>query len=125
MFLIAQIALGVIIAAAEPTGTLTLACQGVGTLTNVTTKDASRKPISMDTIVNFTDRTVRFGGDWPLPIPIQDVTETTVMFADRHTDGIVIGIIELGTGDMEAVTGTLGELENYYSLHCTPTQRMF
>ena len=85
----------------------------------------------MNIIVNFTDRTVRFGGDWSLPIPIYEATETAVMFADRHTshfEGIVIGTIEFVTGDMETVmklSGNLGKLENFYSLKCKPTQRMF
>jgi hypothetical protein len=54
------------------------------------------------------------------------------MFGDHHTgllfEGIVIGIIKFETGDMEAVmrlSGNLEELENYYSLKCKPTQRMF
>ena len=44
MVLIAQIALGVIIAAAEPTGTLTLACEGDKTISSDTRSDT--EPIS-------------------------------------------------------------------------------
>ena len=61
----------------------------------------------MDIIVNFTNRTVNgFGGDWPLPIPIHEVTETFVTFEDNQTllfEASIIGIIEFDTGDMEAV----------------------
>jgi hypothetical protein len=115
--------------ATEPTGTLTLACQGERMARSSSDTAPAQKQVSMDTIVNFTDRTVHFGGGWPLPIPIYEVTETAVMFGDHHTglfEGIVIGIIEFETGDMEAVmrlSRNLEELENYYSLKCEPTQR--
>jgi len=59
MVLIAQIALGVISAvaqAAEPTGTLTLACEG--TARDATSAVKPPQPISMGIIVNFTARTV-------------------------------------------------------------------
>jgi hypothetical protein len=131
MVLIAQIALGVIIAAAEPTGTLALACQGERMSRSSSDAVPAQEQVSMDIIVNFTDRTLRFGGDWPFPIPIYEATETAVMFADRRTglfEGSVIGAIEFVSGEMEAVmklSGNLGELENFYSLKCKPAQRMF
>ena len=86
----------------------------------------------MGITVNFKDRTIHgFGGDWSLPIPILEVTETALTFADRQAglfEASVIGTIEFVTGDMEAVmkvSGKSGKLENFYSLKCKPTQRMF
>ena len=131
MVLIAQIALGVIIAAAEPTGTLTLACEGEKMSRSSSDTAPAQERVFMNIIVNFADRAVRFGGDWSPPIPIHEVTETALMFADRQTglfEVIVIGTIEFVTGDMETVmklSGNLGKLENFYSLKCKPTQRMF
>ena len=117
--------------AAEPTGTLTLACQGERMSRSSYDPAPAQEQVLMNIIVNFTDRAVRFGGDWSSPIPIYEVTETAVMFADRQTglfEVIVIGTIEFVTGDMEVVmklSGNLGKLENIYSLQCKPTQRMF
>jgi hypothetical protein len=87
----------------------------------------AQEQLFMDIIVNFTDRTVGFGGDWPLPIPIYEVAETAVTFVDRLFEASVIGTIEFETGDMEAVMKLSGQrkLENFYSLQCKPTQRMF
>jgi hypothetical protein len=54
MGLIAQIALGVIIGlahAAEPTGTLTLACEGMETITHA-------KAVSPSMIINFATKTI-------------------------------------------------------------------
>jgi len=44
--------------AAEPTGTLTLACQGTATDKTNLTEPASPKPISMGLILDFTSKTV-------------------------------------------------------------------
>jgi|SRR6516165_710969 len=135
MVLIAQIALGVIIAvaqAAEPTGTLTLACEGERMSRSSSDTAPTQEQVSMGITVNFKDRTIHgFGGDWSLPIPILEVTETALTFADRQAglfEASVIGTIEFVTGDMEAVmkvSGKSGKLENFYSLKCKPTQRMF
>ena len=79
-------------------------------------------------------RTVRItsGDDWSLPaIPIHELTETGVTFEDNQAglyEASVVGTIEFVTGDMEAVmkvSGKSGKLENFYSLKCKPTQRMF
>jgi hypothetical protein len=119
--------------AAEPTGTLTLACEGTMMSRSSSDTAPAQEQVFMNIIVNFMDRTVKaFGGDWSPPIPIHEVTETALMFADNRQTGLfeasVIGIIEFDTGDMEAVmklSGKTGTLENFYSLQCKPTQRMF
>jgi len=135
MALIAQIALGVIIGlaqAAEPTGTLTLLCQGERMSRSSSDTAPAQEQVSIGIIINFTDRTVKgFGGDWSLPIPIHEVNETFVTFEDHQAglfEASIIGIIEFDTGDMEAVmklSGKTGKLENFYILQCKPTQRMF
>jgi hypothetical protein len=94
--------------AAEPTGTLMLACQG--TVTDNSQADPKPEPISMGIIIDFTARTVQgFGSYWPIPIPIDTVTETAVMFMDSHQNGIddpvISGTIDRITGDTE-VRGT-------------------
>ena len=61
--------------AAEPTGTLTLACKG--TVTNTTMDDAKPEQFSQGIIVNFTARTVDGFGS---PVKITDVDEVTVSF---------------------------------------------
>ena len=126
-------ALGLLVAhAAEPTGTLTLACQGERMSRSASDTAPAQEQVSIDIIVNFTDRTVKgFGGDWSLPIPIHEVNETFVTFEGHQAalfEASIIGIIEFDTGDMEAVmklSGKTGKLENFYILQCKPTQRMF
>jgi hypothetical protein len=117
---------------AEPTGTLTLACEGERMSRSSSDTAPAQEQVSMGIIVSFTDRTVKgFGGDWSLPIPTLEVTETALTFADRQTglfEASVIGTIEFVTGDMDAVmklSGKSGKLENFYFLKCKPTQRMF
>jgi hypothetical protein len=127
------LALGLSVAqAAEPTGTLTLLCQGERMSRSSSDTAPAQEQISMGIIVNFTDRTVKgFGRDWSLPIPIHEVNETFVTFEDHQAglfEASIIGIIEFDTGDMEAVmklSGKTGKLENFYILQCKPTQRMF
>ena len=62
MVLIAQIALGVIIGlaqAAEPKGTLTLACQGTKSETTPRIADADQSSVSVDIIIDFGPRPLR------------------------------------------------------------------
>ena len=117
--------------AAEPTGTLTLACNGERMSRSSLDSAPVQEQVFMNIIVNFTDRTVRFGGDWSPPIPIHEVTETFVTFEDNQTglfEASILGIIEFVTGELEAVmklSGKTGKLDNFYILKCKPTQRMF
>ena len=127
------LALGLSVAqAAEPTGTLTLLCQGERMSRSSSDTAPAQEQVSIGIIINFTDRTVKgFGGDWSFPIPIHEVNETFVTFEDHQAglfEASIIGIIEFVTRDMEAVmklSGKTGKLENFYILQCKPTQRMF
>ena len=122
--------------AAEPTGTLTLACKGER-VTHPGGSDPGsddlKEPISMGIIVNFEARTLNgFGEDWsyPNPIRIHNVTETLIPFGytqTREEGGKSIqGSIDRVTGDVNAVISfPLYVPRLIYSLKCKPTQRMF
>ena len=58
MALIAQIALSVIIAAAEPTGTMTLACKGTNIVEYVATHNKVPSQVTIGIIVDFQKKTV-------------------------------------------------------------------
>jgi hypothetical protein len=136
------IALGIIIAvaqAAEPTGTLTLACKGTKSETTPRIAEAGQSSISVDIIIDFGARTIT---GFPLPPvceldrpAIREITETTIFFTgcspidltvsysflgtfNRETRAMEAGFI--GTGD----SGTLAEMQAD-PLKCKPTQRMF
>src|SRR6516165_2481563 len=98
--------------AAEPTGTLMLACQGTRTHTDMDTNvDEKPEPISMGVTVNFTARTVEFGHDAmpKFPMQVSDITETTIGFGGTKRTAIysysIIGTIERVTGTLEAIFG--------------------
>jgi hypothetical protein len=115
--------------AAEPTGTLTLACQGTVTIKFRASYEPD--PISMGLIVSFTNRTVKGTARWgPYlfddEIPITNSNEDTVVFSGFSKFlGMTIH------GSMDRVTGDVGMVaiekatEFDYSLKCKPTQRMF
>ena len=114
------------IAVEEPTGTLTLACKGQKMSRTLPNRDVSEEQVSIDVIANLTARTVVFGGAWPSPIPIQDVTEKTIMFWEgRSADAkMVYGSIERISGETQARIKN----DNWmalYSLKCKRAQRMF
>ena len=81
------IALGIIIAvaqAAQPTGTLTLACKGTKSETTPRIAEANQSSISLDIIIDFGARTII---GFPLPSvceldqpAIREITETTIFF---------------------------------------------
>jgi hypothetical protein len=111
--------------AADPTGTLTLACEGTTKLGEKT------DPISMGIIVDFADRTVHgfgypgFSGRFDFPVKITGMNEVTVAFHGSNQTGENIdGSIDRVTGDVEARTQTADVILRY-SLKCKPTQRMF
>ena len=109
--------------AAEPTGTLTLACQGTAIADAASFPDARPEPISMGIIVDFAARTVE--GFSLIRAKIIEVTETSVSFrGSDDTHGSVIGGIDRVTGAVEAFT-SLAKVTTSYSLKCKPTQRMF
>ena len=138
MVLIAQIALGVIIGlahAAEPTGTLTLACEAVKETVIGSDVIGDRERVSMGLVVNFTKRTVE-GIPGATPAALDAITETTADFtySTRSEDGMVQ---PRGSGHIDRMTGhlwarfyswTLSEVSKLsveYPLKCKPTQRMF
>jgi hypothetical protein len=121
--------------AAEPTGTLTLACQG----TTQWSDEAKPEPTSTGLIIDFTARTLEgFGRDVTFPIRITDVTETTIQFTgnnwsdpNKTASFNIFGTIDRVIGAVEAtLTGTMmvGQRTSWsasYLLKCKPTQRMF
>jgi hypothetical protein len=146
MVLIAQIALGVIIGlaqAAEPTGTLTLTCQGTSTIHVQALNDPPLKQeVSMGIIVDFTARTVvapRLNSSlFDIPLMLDSVDEIQVYFSGQHwshpnfISERIVGYMDRVTGNLEA---TYEQFERdkeiketmftEYSLKCKPTQRMF
>jgi hypothetical protein len=119
--------------AAEPTGTLTLACQGTKTYKEAGAHSQERtEPFSRGIIVNLTDRTVTGLDNGPL-LTIDSISETTIRFGSYFFSKDAIstnnGTIDRLTGDMAAtsiLTHTTGGASKWsYSLKCKPTQRMF
>ena len=131
MALIAQIALAVVALstaqAAEPTGTMTLACQGT-TGRSALSPDTEREPISMAIVLNFTAKTIEGFGD-KYSIKINDDSELAVAFfgpsmGEKFPKSNITGRINRVTGDVEAyMTSEFGLV--HYSLKCKQTQRMF
>jgi hypothetical protein len=115
--------------AAEPTGTLTLACQGTVTI-KPSSPAGEYEPdqVSMGLIVNFTARTARWGPYlFDDQLQITEWNEMTVVFRG-HSRFLGMDI----SGSMDRVTGDVGMVATAktppfydYSLKCKPTQRMF
>jgi hypothetical protein len=113
--------------AAEPTGTLTLACEGT------TRMNSSDEPSSMGLVVSFTNRTVTgfrlrdFMIDY-IPVAITDISGQAVVFKGSKEYGdishTISGIIDRVNGDANWTWET-GSTTRTYSLKCKPTQRMF
>ena len=123
--------------AAEPTGTLTLACQGTATDKTDLREAAKPEPVSMGLIIDFTTKTVA-GFDSVLPsfsagrVKITVVDSTSIGFSGTAGNGAAIfGTVDRITGDVEAATEHWSYEANKlqwakgYSLKCKPTQRMF
>src|SRR5262245_42730767 len=123
--------------AAEPTGTLTLACQGAATDKTDLTREAGRpEPVSMGLIIDFTTKTVA-GFERVFPsftadqVKITVVDNTSVGFSGTDgRGGTVFGTVNHITGGVEATTEHWDEMNKLqwatlYSLKCKPTQRMF
>ena len=115
--------------AAEPTGTLTLACQGTGT-DNIK-PDAKPEPISMGIVVNFTARTIAgftYPGLEEFPVVIRAASEVLITFTGSSESGssIVAGDINRVTGELwassmmrDANTSNI-VTSTTYSLKCRP-----
>jgi hypothetical protein len=110
--------------AAEPTGTLTLACEG----TAVSGNGTNPEQLSMGIVVDFATRTVEFGHDFQFPVEITNITQTTIKFfgsTGYSPLSNLDGVIDRMTGAVEAyIVRELGGTMSY-SLKCKPTQRMF
>jgi hypothetical protein len=117
--------------AAEPTGTLTLACQG--TVTNNTKPDAKPEQITMGIVVNFTARTVAgftYPGLEEFPVVIhKTASEVLITFAGSNESGssIIAGDLNHVTGELwassmmrDANTSNI-VMSTTYSLKCRPT----
>ena len=126
--------------AAEPTGTLTPACEGTAIdKTDPFSEEAKPEPVSMGLMIDFTSKTVAgfehlnpvLGG---APVKIIIVDKTTIGFSGvSAAGGTAFGTIDRITGDVEAATEIWShETQPHklvgakgYSLKCKPTQRMF
>jgi hypothetical protein len=96
MALIAQIALALAVLstaqAAEPTGTLTLACQG--TETDKGGAGTTSAQINIGVIVDFQKKAVLgLSGDSE-PVPITSISETTISFATQETGWVMNGTLD-------------------------------
>ena len=116
--------------AAEPTGTLTLACEG--TVADNIKPDAKPKPISMGIVLNFAARTVQ-GFPHIGDAEITKVDDSRIVFVASYDDNNVewgfAGTVDRVTGDLKAhwmlMNMETGNFRNVtYSLKCKPTQRM-
>jgi hypothetical protein len=117
--------------AAEPRGTLTLACEGRVTIESGLSE---YDPVSISmwgVIINLTNHTVK-GTSHRGPylfddqLPIIEANEGTIAFRGfSNWLGMTVN------GSIDRVTGDVGMLATaraqtfYYSLKCKPTQRMF
>jgi hypothetical protein len=118
--------------AAEPAGTLTLACKG--TETDKGDAGSSSEQINIGVIVDFQKKAVLgLSGGEPVPAPITSISETTISF-----DIAVSAVGWVMTGTLDRVTGALVAsslksdpstrktiLSVSLDLQCKPTQRMF
>jgi len=122
--------------AAEPTGALTLACEGTTRLRIDGSPWSPDEPSSMSVIVNFTTKTVTglryddLSYDDEFPVGITGVNDLIVMFSGykkfgEYSDGsenssTITGTIYRMTGDVY-VTWKGGAVTRTYSLNCKPT----
>jgi hypothetical protein len=132
------LALGLSVAqAAEPTGTLTLACQGKTTDKTHVGKVAEPEPVSLGLMIDFTSNAVsgfEFPGSSGAQVKIVFIDKTTIGFSGTSAmGGTAFGRIDRITGDVEAATEFWShETDPHklvwataYALKCKPTQRMF
>jgi hypothetical protein len=121
------LALGLSVAhAAEPTGTVMLACEGTKTPSGLKTPDSKPESVSMGMNFDFKAQTI-YGLSFEFRrIVISQVTETTITFDGSNEDKehAVHGIINRVTGVLQAKEA-IRTMVFGYSLKCKPTQRMF
>jgi hypothetical protein len=103
------LALGLSVAhAAEPKGTLTMACQGMETITH-------EKAVSTSVIINFATQTI-MGLDAPSnsSIKVINMDEVTIHFGGGSPEWKI-------DGDINRVTGYLYALKSCPSRACVPS----
>jgi hypothetical protein len=130
--------------AAEPTGTLTLACEGTRTATwrvgGFGEEKTRTEPISMSIIIDFRAQTGEYfetrtdGWEDRRSLQISGATEMNISFKadwfvsedkrDPNAKFVLDGRIDRVTGALVASRLGGGEIVRY-SLKCKPTQRMF
>ena len=116
---------------AEPTGTVTLACEGT-TSASAPPPPAERQPVSVGIILNFTAKNIALiegaskGLGWTYPIKIDKVSELGLSFgsAGENAPEFMWGSVGRVSGDVEVYYKRTSGV-TYYSLKCKPTQRMF
>jgi len=116
--------------AAEPTGTLTLACRGTETDKGDAGSSSSQQ-INIGIIVDFQKKAVLgLSGDSE-PVPITSISETTISFAAIETGWVMNGTLDRVTGALVAASIKSDPntrktiLSVSLDLQCKPTQRMF
>jgi hypothetical protein len=118
--------IGLLIATAqapEPTGTLTLACNG-----SEIREDGSKASdqVNIGVILDFQEKSVF--GFLNTNLFINDISETTISFAGGVEGWLMNGTLDRVTGMLTAnasrVKGKLSASISY-DLKCKPTQRMF
>ena len=119
--------------AAEPTGTLTLACEGTVTIDDWSLKRAGQpqevkpKPYSMEMTINLTARTVQgFGAEYPFKIT--NMNAGTIIFRHSNEKSDVLGHIDRVTGDLDAQIKNWLDVQRHdvsneqiYEMKCKPT----
>ena len=124
--MIAEIVLRVIIAAAEPTGTLTVACKGTNIVEYVATHNKVPSQVTMGIIVDFQKKTVvGFTPGDDISVMIKDVDETAISFGGQALNVIITGTIDRVTGTVVATIINGETTTDSLELQCKPTQRMF
>ena len=124
--MIAEIAFGVIIAAAEPTGTLTLACKGTNIVEYEATHNKVPSQVTMGIIVDFGKKTVvGFTPGNDIPVMIEDVDETSISFEGHALNVMISGTIDRVTGTVVATIINGETTTDSLELQCKPTERMF
>jgi len=87
--------------AAEPTGTLTLACQG--TQNRYSAEGMKSEPITMTLIVDFQKKTVVGFPDSDAPVNITNSDERTISFSSDGGSSRFNGIIDRVRNTVDAV----------------------
>jgi hypothetical protein len=125
------------VAAAEPTGTLTLACEGTVARSkpspgNTYPEFGKPEPVSMTIVLNFTTGKAEIAGfSTVAPINIMFSSETHIVFGTydgKETHGGFAAKINRVTGEMDASDTVIDanglHSTTSYTLKCKPTQRM-